>query len=113
MMYTIDIETNDGKPVAGASVSFTNVAGDLLGLLIAGDNGSVSFDDAVHPEWVFDGTTITAEADGFYPSAISAPSITENWYFKLAEKPHPWLWIAGGISVGILLHRVWLYYKNK
>jgi hypothetical protein len=67
----------------------------------------------VYPEWVYDGTMITAEADGYYKSAISAPSITESWYFKLTEKPHTWAWVAGGAAVGVLLHRLWLYYKKR
>lgn len=113
MVYTISIYDMDEKPIPAASVSFTSPSGELLGVLIADNNGAVTFADTAHPNWLFDGTMISAEAAGYYPSSISAPSITESWYFKLQAKPHTLAYVLGGIGLGIFAHRLWAYYRKK
>ena len=113
MIYTISIYDINGKPIPAASVSFTSAAGELLGVLIADNAGVVTFDDNAHPSWVYDGTTISAEAGGYYPASISAPSITEDWYFKLMEEPHTLAYVLGGIGLGIFGYRLWVHFRKK
>jgi hypothetical protein len=113
MTYTISIYDINEKPIPAASVSFTSAAGELLGVLIADSAGVVTFDDTAHPNWVFDGTTISAEAGGYYPASISAPSITENWFFRLMEKPNTLAYVLGGIGLGIFAYRLWAHLRKK
>jgi GH24 family phage-related lysozyme (muramidase) len=105
MIYSIQVKRQDtGALLSGATVSFTSGDGELLGNLITGADGRVTFDDGVNPNFVFDGTKVLASAPGYSSLSIDGSALQPSWYFALVPDTNsvllPLLLVGAGVGIG-------------
>lgn len=111
MVYTILVkEQATGNPLPGATVSFTGANGSALGVLTAGPDGVVTFDDGTNPNFVFDGTLVQASASGYAPLSINGANLQQSWYFALVKNTNNTMVLLAG--AGIALGALYLTHKS-
>lgn len=102
MIYTISIQDEAGKPISGATVTFSR--GDtVLTAMAANSGGMVSLNDQSDDALLEEDVSVRASAPGYFDSGVSGNALLQDWTFTMQEKPSYGKYIAIGGAAALLL----------